>query len=119
LTALNTLVVKHDFVRWSIVEAIVAGVLNGNKWSVDFPFVVQSREDMQCIQTLAPQALKPQATVYGGCSALSASMVVSAVAAGGRSICSVLTRLSSSREAAFEEGDIDIGDDPEQRRLVT
>ena len=31
----------------------------------------------------------PQATVYAGCSALSASMVVSAVAAGGRSICSL------------------------------
>lgn len=30
-------------------------------------------------------AHKPQATVYGGCSVLSASMVVSAVAAGGSS----------------------------------
>jgi len=44
--------------------------------------------------------------VYAGCSALSASMVVSAVAAGGRSIFSVLSWLSSSRETDFDKSDI-------------
>jgi hypothetical protein len=49
-------------------------------------------------------AHKPQATVYGGCSALSASMVVSAVAAGGRSICS-LTLIARHGEEQYESHD--------------
>jgi hypothetical protein len=42
--------------------------------------------------------LEPQATVYAGCSALSASMVVSAVAAGGRSICSLTLIVRHSQQ---------------------